>query len=214
MTFLEPPFWARGSFRYGAPHVAVRFVAPVTAPTEPITVAEMKDHLKISLTEAGQDALIARYIRAARTYVENRTHRPIVLQDCDVLYDALPPYGWIDLPFTPVAAVTWIKTTDVAGITTTMDPAAYLLDAASEPARIGLPTGSTWPAGLRAFQPIAIRLAVGYTTVPEDIVEAIRLLVGHYERNRAAAAVGVRFDATLPFGVDDILAPYELIGVA
>jgi uncharacterized phiE125 gp8 family phage protein len=217
-TFIQPPFWAQGYGRLltgrSAPiHVGVQFldVAPIV---DPITLADAKSFLRVTIPD--EDADITRFITAARSFCEQRTHRPIVAHTCDVFYDrTLNPFGWITLPFAPVQAVTSVTTTDITGLATVVDPATYLVDLASEPARIGLPTAVFWPFPLRAFQAIAVRLVLGYDQPPEDLLQAMRLMLGHFYENRVAATDAVRGTAqSLPLGVDELLAPYELVMVA
>jgi uncharacterized phiE125 gp8 family phage protein len=216
-TFIQPPFWAQGYGRWltqaGTPHVGVQFLDadPIV---EPITLDDAKAWLRVTMVDAGEDAVIARLITAARTACETRTQRPIVAHVCDVFLDRIQAAGWITLPFAPVTAVSSVTITDLAGVAAVMDPATYLVDLASEPARIGLPTMGFWqPMVMRAFQAVAIRLTLGYAQPPEDLLQAMRLLLGHFYENRSAVQPATRFDAVLPLGVNELLAPYELVMV-
>jgi uncharacterized phiE125 gp8 family phage protein len=71
-----------------------------------------------------------------------------------------------------------------------------------------------WPWPQQRFQGVAIRVVLGYTVLPADLAQAMYLLIGHYYENRVPTQVGARNDAVLPFGVDELLAPYELVRVA
>lgn len=210
-TFIQPPFWAQGAGLRGrgAPHCGVQFVLDGT-PTEPVTLEETKLFLRVTVPD--EDDFIGRCITAARVFCENRIGRAIASHVCDVFYDQINPYAWITLPFSGVREVTSVQTTDVNGVQTLVDPSLYLVDLASDPARIGLPTGQCWPMSLRAFQAVAVRLVLGYVQAPEDLVQAIRLLVGHYYEDRGALLTGQQ-TAVLPLGVDDHLAPYEQVRV-
>jgi uncharacterized phiE125 gp8 family phage protein len=210
-TFLQLPFWSRDYSRMWQ-HIAVARVQG-DSPDEPISVDDAKDFLRV--TVADEDVLIGSMITAARQFVEQWIGRPLQVQQWDVFLDRRPRDGTaIALPFAPLVWVDSIKTTDLAGVEHTVDPTTYAWDTASEPGRVWLLTGQMWPVDLRAFQPIVIRIRVGYAVVPETIIQAMRLLIGHYFENRVASAVGVRFDATLPFGVAELLAPYTVVGVA
>lgn len=191
-------------------HVGVQFIEtdPPTPIVEPITLADAKLFLRVTVPD--EDALIERLITAARTFCEQRTQRPIVPRVGDVFYDAISPGQWITLPFSPVSEVTRVTMTDATGTASVIDPSAYLVDLASDPPRIGLPSGTYWPFPLRAFQAIAIRLVIGYIVVPEDLLQAMRLLLGHYYESRTATQSG-HIIATLPLGVDELLAPYEFV---
>lgn len=209
ITFIQPPFWAH-PVRRGAPHQTVLFIDD-DPPVEPITLAEAKLYLRIHADQTDEDALIERLITAARTYCETRLSRPIAQHRCDVFRDRLGTYDLITLPIGPVREVTSITVTDFAGVSTVIDPSLYLVDLASTPARIGLPTGQVWPQNLRRFQPIAIRLLVGDVQPPDDLVQAMRLLIGLYYEERIP--IQPAREELSKFGVDDHLAPYELVQV-
>lgn len=201
------PWWAQEAT--DPPHYGIQ-VVPGVAPVEPITLEDAKLYLRVTVSD--EDADISRLITAARLFCEHRIGHAIAQQTVDIYVDRVDPSTWIPLPVAPVASVTSVKTTDTANVQTTIDPAMYLVDLASDPARIGLPYGGTWPSSLRAFQGMVIRLVVGYTLPPEDLVQAIRVLLGHYYENRNAVESG-HILTTLPLGVTDLLAPYELVQI-
>lgn len=188
------------------PHVGVQVVPG--AIVEPITLDDAKRFLRVTVSD--EDADISRLISAARLFCEHRIGHAIASQTCDIYYDQVDPAAWIPLPVAPVASVTSVKITDTANVQTTINPALYLVDLASDPARVGLPFGGTWPPS-RAFQGLVIRLVVGYPVPPEDLVQAMRILLGHYYENRLA--VENHAWTTLPLGVAELLAPYELIHI-
>ena len=64
---------------------------------------------------------------------------------------------------------------------------------------------------MRPFQGLTVRVIAGYDQLPADIRQAMYLLIGHYYENRLRSQVGVRFDAVLPLGVADLLAPYTIV---
>jgi uncharacterized phiE125 gp8 family phage protein len=209
-AFIQAPFWSR-NLPVRAPHVSVRFVAAVTPPPEPITVADAVDFLRVST--ADENTLIGRYCQAARLFVQNRIQRSLVPQTVDIGLDQAPTGAWLDLPFPPLVSVTSIAAIDVSGSSSLLDLSTFLVDTASEPGRIGVPAGHWWPMNLRTFQSLTLRIVVGYTTVPEDLVQAMRLLIGHYYENRGAIETG-RIVPFQPFGVEELIAPYELVSVA
>lgn len=218
-TFIQPPFWAQGRARWlqrdGAAHVAMQFVLeePPVPVVEPITLEDAKLYLRVTVPD--EDAVIARLITAARVFCERRTSRPFVRQVADVFYDSLGMTQWITLPVAPVQAVTSVTITDLSGVATVVDPATYRVDLASEPPRIGLPTMGFWPWPQQGFQGVAIRVVLGYPVLPDDLAQAVYLLVGHYYENRDAIQATTRIrDIPLPFGVEELLASYELVMVA
>ncbi len=206
MPFIEPPFWAR-TWRTYPRHVAIKAVVPDTEPAEPLDVLEARAHLGQSLTD--DDDLIGRYISSARAYLENRIQKPLRPTEADLFFDAAGAGQWITLPAAPLISVDEIATTDTDDVETVVATSVYLVDDASQPARIGLKSGQYWPVNLRYFRAVRVRLTLGFVPVPEDLIQAMRLLVAHYYENRVAAAPAA--GDLVELGVADLVAPYELV---
>jgi hypothetical protein len=114
-------------------------------------------------------------------------------QTYDIIGEGFPAYGDpIELPFGPLLAVTYLKTTDTAAVQNTMTASDYLVDTTSIPGRIGLLDTANWPTDLRLFQPIALRVIVGHASiglVPEPLLQAVRLAVAWHAMNREPSAI-------------------------
>lgn len=180
-----------------------------TAPAiEPLTTAEVKLHLRIDHSE--EDALIDRLIQTARQQCEDVSRRAFITRTLTAKLDCWPDCTF-ELPFPPLLAVTSIKYTDISAVQTTFSASNYIVDAHSEPGRIGLKWSSYWPSvTLQAINGIEIIYTAGYgaaaTDVPDRYKAAILLLVAHLYENREAAVVGQGFSSqALPFGLDALL---------
>jgi uncharacterized phiE125 gp8 family phage protein len=183
-----------------AVHIATKLI---TAPTvEPFTVDEAKSHCRIDL----DDTNIVKWIKAARTKVEQDTGRALLPQTWDLFLDAPWPtavhwstlpwpscaFSGIDVPYPPLASVTSINVTDPSGAETVWNASNYLVDTASEPGRIALSDTGTWPTNLRMFQPIRVRFVAGWATpllIPSDLLQAMALWVGWFSEHREPSAV-------------------------
>lgn len=181
----------------------------VTAPTgEPVTLTEAKAHLRVDGSE--EDSLISSLIAAARRWCEGYQNRAYVTQTWDLVLDAWPAAPEPDrirIPLPPLQSVASVKYTDKDGVQTTMPAADYLVDLASQPGRLVLAYGKSWPtATLRPAAAIEIRFTAGYgaaAAVPETAKQAIKLLVGHlYEHREAASVDEIR---EVPFAVKALL---------
>lgn len=129
-------------------------VAPLV---EPIHLTEAKSHLRV--THVSEDALIGRWIAAARWHVETWCRRALVRQVRRLQLDAFP---WvIELPAGPLRAVTAIQYLDPQGVSQTLDPAAYQVDALAERARIMPAYGESWPATRPALGAVSVTYACG-----------------------------------------------------
>jgi len=141
-----------------------------THPTvEPIHLTEAKIHLRAggSVDEASallytsENSKISSFISAARIAAETEQWRGLVLQTWDYYPDAFPGGDVLELPLPPLRAVVTFEYTDSSGVTSAVTD--YTVDLASEPGRIILNDGYTWPtAELAVNKPIHIRFQCGY----------------------------------------------------
>lgn len=174
------------------------------AATEPVTVEEMRAHLR--LTGPEEDAAIAGFIKAARSHVEQVTRRALIAQSWRLYLDAWPQGRVIRFPVAPVLSVQDVTVFDGNGVPDTLSPDVWQLDRSSVPERLKIKLG----AGVPASQMMAaeVDFTAGYGNGPEDVPEefrqAIRLLAAHWFENREAGTELA--EATLPFGLDRLLS--------
>jgi uncharacterized phiE125 gp8 family phage protein len=188
----------------------------VTPPDgEPVTLDEARAHLRLVPTT--EDEQVSRLIKAARQRVEQDTGRALLTQTLDVYYD-MPPCGTDDLwvPMPALQSVTSVTYYDPSNASATFSSASYLVDTASDPGRIALNLGYTWPVNLRAVNGLVVRVVAGYGTEPDDVPQPIRqamlTLVGvmfeHREQVIVSQFAGQFME--LPYGYKQLIAPYKL----
>jgi uncharacterized phiE125 gp8 family phage protein len=177
----------------------------ITRPTEPLTLADAVAHLRVS--DTAEDALITRLIPAARKSAEQYIRRGIGSQTWRYDLDAWAET--IQLPMAPASEVESITYTAKTGTVNTLNPSDYLLHGPS--GLLYLPAGTTWPAvDLVPVLPIQITYSLGLDPVPEDILAALLLTIGHlYQHRESITAVKVD---ELPHGVKHLLDPYRDLG--
>jgi len=187
-----------------------------TQPTaEPLTVAEAKAHLRVDISD--DDTLIGDYISAARQYAEGVTRRAFVEQTWDFTLDRFP-VGAIRLPIQPVSSVTYVQYVDTAGATQTFtegtspDVTKYDVFTDGPRATIVPKYNLTWPDTRDHPGVVTVRFVAGYATFPEDLKQALKLLVGHQYENREAVIFGFSTVQSLPLGVQSFLSPYMMRG--
>lgn len=178
----------------------------------------LKQHMKVTIPD--DDALIASYLVAARTYVEEAYDRALVTQTWDHSLDTFP---WsaqsIELPIWPLQSVTSITYYDTANTPTVWSATNYQVDAVKKPGKVVLAYGAAWPTvTLRPANSVVIRYVAGYgaaSTVPYTTRTAILLLVEHwYEfREPIMAQRGVN-PVEVPFTVRSLLSTTEIAGVS
>jgi uncharacterized phiE125 gp8 family phage protein len=105
--------------------------------------------------------------------------------------------GILDLHGAPLLGVQWVRYTDFNGVVQTIDPSLYIFDAFTPgssivgPSRIQPAFAQTWPIPRPTIDSINIRYTVGYgadyTAVPQNLKDAIKMMVSLWYRNRDIA---------------------------
>ena len=165
----------------------------VTPPTEePVTLAEIKDHLRVSGT--AEDSLLTLYAQMAREAVEEETWRALMPQTWTLYLAGWPADGIIELPRPPLDSVTSIKYTDEDGVEATLAASNYRVDTAREPGRVVLAPNGEWPSDvLDSVNGVAVTFVAGYadaSAVPPMAKAAILLQIGEIYANREAVITG------------------------
>lgn len=186
-------------------------ITDTPAASECVTLVEAKAHLRVDL--ADDDALITALITAARLDAEARTNRTLVETVLELQLDAFPADGCMRLHNPPIQSVTYVKYYDAAGVLQTLDPATYVLDTASEPARLVQAYGQSWPSTYGRPGAVQVRYVAGLPAadkakVPENIKAWIKLRLGTLYEHREQIALGVSV-AEIPF-VDRLLDSHKV----
>jgi uncharacterized phiE125 gp8 family phage protein len=181
-----------------------------TAPlTEPVSLDDAKLHLRVDIDT--DDTLINALIIAARQHIENVLNRSLITQTWDLWLDEFPGDDYIELPKPPLSSVSSLKYYDTSDTVATWAAANYFVDTKSEPGRLCLAYGITWPTTtLRDFNGVDITFVAGYgaaTAVPKPIKQAMLLLIGHLYEHREAVTTGQI--TTVPMAVDALIYPYR-----
>lgn len=180
-------------------------VALEVAPTEPITLQQAKDHLRVYT--ADEDSYISALIVAARQMAEGRLNRTITPR---VLHATFDTWGTaLRLLKPPVLAVEEIAYTDATGELQVLT-GGYLVHLGSDSPRITLGFGSTWPALQPREGAVTVRYRAGYApgTVPYPIVQWMLLAIGTMYGNRETLINGVASSPLAGGFVDALLQPY------
>jgi uncharacterized phiE125 gp8 family phage protein len=184
----------------------------VTGPTtEPVTLAEAKAHCRIEIPD--DDGLLAGYILAARNYVEGQTHRTMLTQTWDCTAD----YGWpmrsgrhrFDVPLSPVQAVSSISYVDQNGATQTLATSLYTVVSNRTKAFIVPSYNASWPSVQCVPDAVTVRVVVGYTQTPDELRQAMLMLVGSFYENRESVVIG-QTPAEVPMAVEALISPFRI----
>jgi len=160
------------------------------ATVEPVSVAEMRAHLRLDSDEGGaEDGLIAALLTAARARVEAATRRLLAPGRYRITLTAWPPDGFLALPLCPLVAVERASLVDADGAVTDLAQGLVRLGPDPEEAP-GLVIAAEAPA-LRARAAL-IEVSAGHggngPPVPPALAQAIRLLAAHGFEHRGDTA--------------------------
>jgi uncharacterized phiE125 gp8 family phage protein len=190
-------------------HTATKLITPPSV--EPFTLSEAKLHCRIRISD--EDALISKWITAARRKVEKDTGRALLTQTWDLFLDSFysdDSYHTIVVPYPPLQSVTSVNSTNTAGAETVWPSSNYVVDTASEPGRIALSDLGSWPSSLRMFQPGRVRFVAGYATaadIPGELLQAMAKLIAGYDQSRELSA----FDRS---EYDELIGHYSIFSAA
>lgn len=171
------------------------------------------------LTDAptgSDDDLLNALITTARQHVENTLRRSLITQTWELWMETFPSTDYIEIPLPPLISVSSITYYDVDDTVATMDADEYFVDVKSEPGRVSLNDGESWPSTtLRPHNGVCITFVSGYgaaASVPKAIKQAILLLISHLYENREAVTTSGGAPNELPFAVNALLYPYRIWG--
>lgn len=149
-----------------------------TAPViEPITVDELKDHLRVETNDF--DLELQSLIAVARKSLEIETGLVVFTSTRKMYFDGFPPnsYSRLFLYGTPVQSVTHIKYYDSDGAQQTWSGSNYQLQE-GRPNYVQCVFGKTWPAHRSIQDRVEIQYICGKTTtaaIDERIKQALKI---------------------------------------
>lgn len=178
---------------------------------EPVTVSEAKQHLRV--TGSLEDAYIAGLITKARRLTETYTGRALITQTLRYTADSFPCSRILRLERPPLLTVESIEYHDSNNDLQTLDDALYSVDILSTPGRVVLLDGERWPNLANEPNCVDVIFTAGYgvapTSVPDELIQGILLLIGTFYENRESIAVQPNNMASiLPHGFETLVLPY------
>lgn len=179
----------------------------VTGPaSEPVSVAEAKEHLKVD--DTADDTLIAGLVAAAREACEMAARRAFVSRTLDLRLASWPSGRMIEFPEPPLVSVTSISYTDEDGNAGTVSAPDYVVYNQVEPGILVLKPSAEWPSvTLMPGPSLVVRYVAGFgapAAVPRHYKQAILLTIGHWYANRESVVIGSAVQE-VPDGAKDLL---------
>lgn len=204
--------------------MTITILVPVAQ--EPLTLDEVKAHLRLDSGFTSDDTYITALISEAREYGEYECRRAFAPQTIQALLDIpMRPAGplsgaigfrasMIEIPQPPVTSMTTVEGETTPGTFQVIDPVNYILDTASSPGRVYLLAsaysflGSQWTLWIGPYIPrFRLTYQAGYVsgTIPFTLKRAMLELIAYWYSYREGRdeAVGPRYASktALPDGI-------------
>jgi len=164
---------------------------------EPLTIEEVKAHLRVDLDNTDEDQFYLSLIKAARKHAEKYLRMDLCQKTYDFYYDVFDEEMTIETY--PVNSITSIKYYDGDNVLQTLSASDYITDLVSKVARIEI---INMPTTYDKYNAVIIRAVCGFTSqaaVPENIKTGMLLFIGHLDTNREATSEKTLTE--IPFGV-------------
>jgi uncharacterized phiE125 gp8 family phage protein len=173
---------------------------------EPLTLAELKAHLRIDGPE--EDVFLQSLIRVAREHLEGMTGLALISQGWRLYLDCWPASGVLEISRGPVLAVDAVRAFDELGEESEVALAGHVLDGVRRPARLWLREN---PAARQAINGVEVDFTAGFgesgADVPDTLKRAMLVHAAHCYEFRGAVPMEMQ-PASLPEGYDRLIAPF------
>jgi len=157
-------------------HILTLATAPASIP---VSLDNMKAHLRVDGSD--EDMLISAYLNAATAALdgEGELSRAIITQSWDEAFKN--PSRDVYLSMKPAASLTSVKYYDTDNVEQTATLGDFTLYSSSDWAFV---RSDSWPATYDRPDAITVRYVAGEASAPENIVQAVKLIVSHWYQNR------------------------------
>lgn len=170
---------------------------------EPVSLDEIKTHLRLDVSETGEDDYLESLITASRRAIEKKIRRSVLGGDAVLTLPGFPPnlplpavtkpaHVVIDLPGGVIAAVASITYYDGSNSQQTLAAGSYVASLTTIPAKLA-PVGC-WPISF--CRPDAVTINYTEAALDDDdlsiAAQIIKLTVGTWYRNREHTQVDAR----------------------
>lgn len=177
---------------------------------EPIDMAQAVAWARLTDDDANSNVLPT-LIKAARQKIEEDTGLALYTQTWTYAIDRIPASRQIPLPIWPVQSVTSVTAYSPSDSGSVVSTSVYRADTASQPARLVLKENQSWTSDVRPQDAFSIVFVAGWSdisAIPESLLVALRLLVGHWYEHRESVVVGTT-TAQVELAYSHLIAPWK-----
>jgi len=164
----------------------------ITAPTaQPISLEEVKEHLRIVVTDATQDNYLGDIQDSAVDQFQSDAEYQVMTATYKL---TLPDFinDYIDIPLIPVTSITQVLYYLDQSTTSTLAENTDFYKVVTD-RYVRLYPFSSWPSVGDRADAVQITFVAGYSTqsqVPARLLHGLKFLLGHYHENRQSVVVG------------------------
>lgn len=169
-----------------------------------LTVAELKQHLRV--THTAEDTLIEALRDAACHYVEGYCNTQLTSRTAKAYLSGFRAAAFPVGPVTAISSVDYQTSSDTSELTE-LSETNYYYHLDTQPAVIDWINAPSFYQYTR--YPVVISFTYGYSSAPDPIVHAVRLLAAHLYENRQQ--VVDRNSVQIQMGVHAMLAQFRHI---
>lgn len=170
------------------------FKIKTAATTYPVTLAELKEHLRLPSAYTDEDNRLNFFIQAATAVAERMTNRQMMTATWYLYMNDFPRHRKaIILAKSPVQSVTSVKYKDTAGTLQTLPTSLYVVNTSEEPCTIKPLYDEIWPDTNHDPSNVIVEFVAGYdaaASVPANIRAGIFLLCADFWAYRETILVG------------------------
>lgn len=200
----------------------------VTEPAaKPLTLTQVKEHLRIDVTDTTDDDYLNVLIDVATDYAEKYTKRDFITRTWRTYRDCFPYVNNYNcsgydsvfvLRKAPVQSITSVEYLDSDNNTQAFDSSNYYIPKTNRFTQIVLDKNKSWPSDISdRKQSVIITFVSGYgdadTDVPDSLKQAMLLMIANLYTNRGDCSLD-NCNACLDAGGKRLLNQYKIIDIS
>ena len=171
-----------------------------------LSLSEVKEHLRVEVTD--DDTLIGNLLTAAYSFVEKYCDSTILDTEKVDYLDCFQ--SEIILKNSPAQSITSIAYNDEDSAAQSQTD--YYLDTREQRAVLKPEYNDSWPSTDNTYGNVVITYQAGYASTPEQVNQAVLMIIGSLYEQRENHIIGVSIDK-VPMSVELLLEPYRIVTV-
>lgn len=185
------------------------FVKRTVAPSNLLTLAQAKEHLRVSHSE--EDDYITALCSVVTGHLDgwsSYTGQAIGQQTYTLTGTRLHGSCEVLLPVNPFSSLTSFSYFDGDNSAQTLNVSTQLRTVSNDSRAVMSPAiGTNWPGMYDRSDAWVLTYVAGFSTVPTEVIHASKLLLGHLYENREATTENSLTE--IPYGVSMLLEPFK-----